>query len=242
MRSGPSLGTVYKTGALWFLIPQSFTFLRMAACSFFHFKTRVARGARRGPAPRCTGCPPPAPGRHHLHPSCKQPGSLPAPALGRPESCFPEAQFPPDSAAVLAPSPARGARSAWTSSAFHPHRELRGETGSEQQSWWGNKQSTKPQTFQKKPKTHHKTTAHVSCLRPPPPGCPPGPPAVTGTREATSLWQHQSGYKPAPRRLSLLCHSCSLLPQLLCSPLSLTLPLLQKWGGRMTDAIFYKMR
>lgn len=137
MRSGPSLGTVYKKGAPWFFIPQSSTFLQMAARSFSHFQTPVARGAPGGPTPCCTDRPPPVLGQHHLRPPCKQPGSLSAPALGRPESCFPEAQLPPDSALVLAPSPARGARSVWTSPAFHPCRDLRGETGSEQQSWWG---------------------------------------------------------------------------------------------------------
>lgn len=196
MRSGPSLGTVYKKGAPWFFIPQSSTFLQMAARSFSHFQTPAARGAPGGPTPCCTDRPPPVLGQHHLRPPCKQPGSLSAPALGRPESCFPEAQFPPDSALVLAPSPARGARSVWTSPAFHPCRDLHGETGSEQQSWWGkpNQPNHKPS---KKPKTHHKTPVHVSCLRPPPPGCPP---VVTGTREVTRRHRadRHPGALPAP--------------------------------------------
>lgn len=41
MCSGPSLGMVYKYGALWLFIPQSFMLLpmkTMAVCSLFYFK------------------------------------------------------------------------------------------------------------------------------------------------------------------------------------------------------------
>lgn len=226
MRSGPSLGMVYKKGAPWFFIPQSSTFLQMAACSFPHFQTPVAQRAPGGPTPRCTDRPPPALGQHHLRPSCKQPGSLSAPALGRPESCFPEAQLPLGSALVLAPSPARGARSARTSPAFHPRRDLRGGKRDQSSNRGGEKPNQPNHKPSKKTQMHHKTPVHVSCLRPPPPGCPP---VVTGTREVAR--RHRTDRHPG--RFLLPPPAASLLP---------SLPLLQTWGGRMTDAIFYKMR
>lgn len=46
MRSGPSLGTVYKNGALWLSVPQSFVLLpmkTMAVRSPFYFKLLISR-------------------------------------------------------------------------------------------------------------------------------------------------------------------------------------------------------
>lgn len=77
---------------------------------------------------------------------------------------------------------------------------------------------------------------HVSCLR-----HPSWTPTVMGTWSLGG-GTHSSDYKLIMYKLSLKWDYCCLLQQLLCSLLSLTLPLLQKWGGRMTDAIFYKMR
>lgn len=93
---------------------------------------------------------------------------------------------------------------------------------------------TKRASWNYNPPKKQNILAHVSCLR-----HPSWTPTVMGTWSLGG-GTHSSDYKVIMYKLSLKWDYCYLLQQLLCSLLSLTLPLLQKSGGEWQMQYFTK--